>query len=237
MPNYRPQEKTKLNLVTVKTVIFLIIAILFALLPLSHNFISNSVDYETKETFIELKEGINEIDNVSIVLNKGKVTNVIKTEKSVINKVFGFSNFRKFVFMASPFLSLLFLTVFLGYVLLQVKDKKLKKLGKLIFNFYLFTALFYLLWIFIPNNDLSPIYYRIYIAIGALLLWGMVFFSYKYFLSKQTRVSILINHILKTRFETVYPLAETEDKERKAQLVKENDRRIVATIKKVKPHV
>ncbi len=237
MPNYRPQEKMKLTEIGYKKIIFGFIAILFAILPLIHNFLSKDIKYDTIEETINLKEGENKIDHVTINFHDGKISNVKKINKKIVGKIFGFKNLREFVFMASPFFSLLFITIFLGYVLLQVKDKKLKKLGKFIFHFYLFTALFYLLWIFIPNNDLNPVYYKIYLVIGALLLWGMVFFSYQYFLSKKTRVSILINHILKTRVETVYPLAETEDKERKAQLVEENDRRIVTTIKKVKPHV
>ncbi len=239
MQNYKPQGKTKLIIwedVNFRTIFFIIIAIIFALLPLAHNFIPDNTEYKNVKTNIELTEGENQIGNVYVVIENGKVISAEVNEKEVINRVFGFLNFRKFVFMTSPFFSILFLTLFLGYILLNMKNSILKRLAKVIFFFYMYTSMFYILWIFIPPNDFDPVYYRIYIAIGALLLWGIVLCSYKYFKSKQTRVSILINHILRTRVETVYPLAETEDKEEKAELVKENDKRIVATIKKIKTH-
>ncbi len=234
MQNYKLQEKTNLTTlgINLKTLI-IVIGFVFALLPTIHNFIPNEVEYNLEKEQITLNEGTNEIGDVIVLVKNGKVINIEKINKSVSNRIFGFINFRKFIAVTSPYFSLSFITVFLGYILLRIKDKHLQNVGKIIFYFYTFTSIFFLLWVFLPNNDLDQTLYKVYLALGALLLASFVFFSYKYLTTKQSKLSRLMNYVLFSRSETIYPLAKEDDTVKKYHLVKKNDEKLEETLKEI----
>ncbi len=184
----------------IKALSFSIIIIFFALLPLTHNFIPINIDYEETKTTVNLKEGINEVGDVLVYVQNNEVYKIENKEYTIVNKFSGFKCFADFLFMTSPYFSLLFITLFLGYLFFQIKERSIRNVTKTIFVFYLYTSIFYLIWALVPNPDLPVVYYRIYVAIGAIFVWFIILAIYRYCeneeYSLRRKIQILIEFIL-----------------------------------------
>ncbi|UZO81482.1 hypothetical protein NBT05_03170 [Aquimarina sp. ERC-38] len=96
-------QQAKKNSKNVNYYLITIFLSLVAFTPLIHTFLPKKIDYKNSYSEVKLIEGKNTIGDVEIIVNNGKVTEVKEIHSQVINKVFGWSNWRRFLLGGSPF--------------------------------------------------------------------------------------------------------------------------------------
>ncbi|WP_062056066.1 hypothetical protein [Aquimarina longa] len=164
---------------------YYLIALLFCTIsftPLTHTFLSNKIDYKYTYIDIELEEGKNSFDGLEINVVDGKILSIQKVESEVINKVFGWSNWRRFIYGGSPYFCLAALTLFCFWIYKnKEKDSKYyKRTVRIVLSFFSFVSVWFCIYSLYPRNDFSYRKYYIILIGGSILINIGVFFYIKW---------------------------------------------------------
>ncbi len=176
--NFLP-EKTKL-----KNVKYFFVGLLFCIVaatPILHTFLPKNVDYCYDKTDIILTEGLNSFEGVDIYISNGKIVKVQKINSEVINKIFGWSNWRKFLLLGSPYFCLATLSIFSFWVFLKKnRDEYFKRTVLVVLSFFSFVSVYFSIYALLPKNEMpySTYYILLFIASIALNLGGYNFFKF-----------------------------------------------------------
>ncbi len=169
------QVKTKLKNVNYYIIAAFLCCISFT--PLIHTFLPKKIDRLYTYSDIELKEGINNFKGVEIEVNNGQILKIRKVESKVINKVFGWSNWRRFLYGGSPYFCLIALTIFCFWVYKNKEKDNIhyRRTVRVVLSFFSFVSIWFCIYSLVPKNDLS--YYNYYM----LLIGGSIFINFGFY--------------------------------------------------------
>ncbi|WP_298547685.1 hypothetical protein [uncultured Aquimarina sp.] len=173
---------------------YVFIAILFcaiAFTPLIHTFLSKKIDREYSIANTKLHEGLNILDDTyEIEITDGKVTCFREYDSTIINRVFGWSNWRRFLLGGSGYFCLFFLTLFSAWIF-TYKDRKdplFQKTVIVVLSFFGLVAGWFTIYSLYPKPDIPYEYYYVLLFLGSILINTSAFLFIKW--AKNRQVSI-----------------------------------------------
>ena len=164
------QVKEKSNYVNYYLIAFVFCVISFT--PLTHTFLSSKIDYKYSYSDVTLREGKNSFEGIEINVKNVKISNILKVDSEVINKVFGWSNWQRFIYGGSPYFCLAALTLFCFWVYKnKEKDSKYyRRTVRIVLSFFAFVSVWFCIYAVYPRNDFSYRKYYILLIIGSIVI-------------------------------------------------------------------
>lgn len=165
-----------------KNVKYYLIALLFCTIgftPLTHTFLSKKIDRSYSIADTELHEGLNILDDTyEIEITNGKITCFRAYDSIIINRVFGWSNWRRFLLGGSPYFCLFFLTLFCVWIY-SYKDREnplFQKTVIVVLCFFGLVSVWFTIYSLYPKPDIPYSFYYILLFLGSLLINTSIFF-------------------------------------------------------------
>ncbi len=122
---------------------------------------------------IQLHEGLNTLDDTyEIEITNGEVTCFRAYDSKIINRVFGWSNWRRFLLGGSPYFCLGFLTLF-AFWIYNYKDRDnplFQKTVVIVLSFFGLVAGWFIFYSLYPKPDIPYSWYYALLLIGSLLI-------------------------------------------------------------------
>jgi hypothetical protein len=201
---------------------YCVIAILFctiAFTPLIHTFLPKKVDRSYSITDTELHEGLNLLgDGYEIEITNGKVTCFREYDSKIVNRIFGWSNWRRFLLGGSPYFCLLFLTLFCVWIY-SYKDRNNPLFQKTVITVLCFFGLvsgWFTIYSLYPKPDIPYSSYYILLFIGSLLINISVFFFIRWARKRHFSVAELTGKVQRLTYLISYHIyrkyVQTKDK-------------------------
>ncbi len=195
------QKFTKPAKTNWRSVKYIVIALLFcaiAFTPLIHTFLPKKVDRSYSIADTELHEGLNILDDIyEIEITDGKVTCFREYDSTVINRVFGWSNWRRFLFGGSPYFCLVFLTLFCIWIYLyKDRDNPLfQKTVITVLSFFGLVSIWFTIYSLYPKPDIPYSSYYALLFLGSLLINASAFLFIRWAIKRQQLLADKFAHM------------------------------------------
>lgn len=174
---------------------YFIISTLFcaiAFTPLIHTFLSKKVDREYSIIGTELQEGLNILDDTyEIEITNGKVTCFREYDSTIINRVFGWSNWRRFLLGGSGYFCLFFLTLFSVWIFTYKnrEDPLFQKTVIVVLSFFGLVAGWFTIYSLYPKPDIPYEAYYVLLFLGSVLINTALFLFIRWAYRRQDELS------------------------------------------------
>lgn len=227
-----------------KAIIIGVIISILALLPLIEEFIPHNVKYNKTTEVIQLKTGLNQFNNLELIIGKGnKIVQAKKVNHQIIDEFLGFKDFKTFLLMGSPYFSIMGLCIFVFWYNNQQKSRILIKLKNYALAIFLFVSTWFISWTLIPVYNFPKWLYDLGITILTAISLVSVCYLNRYYHTKlkykRNIISSLLSYVFEVRNKHYSRMAikalgnKNEDYQETCDQIEEYDKRTSQEIVKV----